>query len=105
MVDQPVVWSLEALEDVDAIAAYIARDSIFYTAAVVEKLLDTAAELPRFPEAGRVVPELGEYAIREHFVYSYRLIYCLRSNDILVVAIIHGRSLLEPAVEGRLPKS
>lgn len=37
MAEQIVVWSPEALEDVDAIAAYIARDSIFYAAVVVEK--------------------------------------------------------------------
>ena len=37
MVDQVVVWSPEALDDVDDIARYIARDSAFYAAAVVEK--------------------------------------------------------------------
>ncbi len=30
MVDQVVVWSPEALEDVDDIATYIARDSVFF---------------------------------------------------------------------------
>ncbi|MDD5240289.1 MAG: type II toxin-antitoxin system RelE/ParE family toxin [Sulfuricella sp.] len=103
MAGQSLVWSPEALEDVEAIAAYIARDSAFYAAAVVERLLATAAELPSFPEAGRVVPELGEYSIRERFVYSYRLIYCLQPGEILVVAVIHGRRLLESAIEGRLP--
>ena len=48
MAEQIVVWSPEALEDVDAIAAYIARDSIFYAAAVVEKMLAAAADLNRF---------------------------------------------------------
>ena len=45
MANQGVVWSPEALEDVEAIAAYIARDSNFYAAAVVEKMLVTAAGL------------------------------------------------------------
>ena len=35
MAGQVVVWSPEALEDVNDIAAYIARDSGFYAAAVV----------------------------------------------------------------------
>lgn len=100
-----VVWSPEAVEDVDAIAGYIARDSAFYAAAVVEKLLATAKGLVDFPETGRIVPELGDETLRERFVYSYRLIYQLRTEDVLVVAVIHGRRLLEQAVEDRLLKS
>ena len=105
MANQPVVWSPEALEDVDSIAAYIARDSRFYAAAVVEKLLSMAVGLSLFPGAGRVVPELNESSIRERFVYSYRLVYRLRPDDILVVAVIHGRRLLESVIEDRLPKN
>lgn len=100
-----VVWSPEAAEDVEAIAAYIARDSAFYAAAVVEKLLTTAAQLPSFPEVGRMVPELNDDTIRERLVYSYRLIYRLRAEDILIVAVIHGRRLLEAAVDDRLRKT
>ena len=35
-----VVWSAKAVEDVEAIATYIARDSPFYAAAVVQKLVE-----------------------------------------------------------------
>jgi toxin ParE1/3/4 len=51
-----VVWSPKALEDADAIAAYIARDSASYAAAVVQKILDTTRNLSTFPFAGRIVP-------------------------------------------------
>ena len=102
MADQIVVWSPEALEDVDAIAAYIARDSIFYAAAVVEKMLVAAADLNRFPQAGRVVPELNQPDVRERFVYSYRLIYRIEPQRILVTAVIHGKRLLEDATADRL---
>ena len=102
MADQVVVWSPEALEDIDAIAAYIARDSAFYAAAVVEKMLATAASLNNFPQAGRVVPELNEADLRERFVYSYRLIYRIEPKRILVTAVIHGKRLLEDATADRL---
>ena len=59
MADQVVVWSPEALEDVDDIAAYIARDSAFYAAAIVEKLLAAASGLNQFPQSSRIVPELN----------------------------------------------
>ena len=102
MADQIVVWSPEALEDVDAIAAYIARDSIFYAAAVVEKMLTAAAGLNHFPQAGRVVPELNQPDLRERFVYSYRLIYRIEPQRILVTALIHGKRLLEDVTADRL---
>jgi plasmid stabilization system protein ParE len=102
MADQVVIWSPEALEDVDAIAAYIARDSVFYAGAVVEKLLTVATGLTHFPLAGRIVPELDQPDIRERFVYSYRLIYSVESARILVAAVIHGKRLLNDAMESRL---
>ena len=102
MADQVVVWSLEALEDVNDIAAYIARDSAFYAAAVVEKVLATATGLNQFPESGRVVPELNQSNIRERFVYSYRLIYRVEPERILVTAVVHGRRLLDDATVGQL---
>ena len=102
MAGQVVVWSPEALEDVNDIAAYIARDSAFYAAAVVEKMLATASGLNQFPDAGRVVPELDLSNIRERFVYSYRLIYRVESERILVTAVVHGRRLLDDSTVGRL---
>jgi plasmid stabilization system protein ParE len=102
MADQVVVWSPEALEDVDAIAAYIARDSVFYAAAVVEKMLMAAANLNHFPEAGRIVPELNQPDIRERFVYSYRLIYRVELERILVTAVIHGKRLLDDEAANRI---
>ena len=68
-------WSPEAVEDLEAIADYIARDSRFYAQSVVRKMLEMAESLADFPEMGRIVPELGDKNIRERFVYSYRLIY------------------------------
>jgi plasmid stabilization system protein ParE len=100
--DQIIVWSPEALEDVDDIAGYIARDSAFYAAAVVEKMLAVASGLNQFPQSGRVVPELNQPDIRERFVYSYRLIYRIESQRILVVAVIHGRRLLDEPTASRL---
>ncbi len=89
--DYEVVWSPAALEDVESLAEYIARDSEFYAGAVVDKILDTAARLKDFPLAGRMVPELGDENLRERFVYSYRLIYRLEPNAITILAVIHGK--------------
>ena len=84
----------------------IARDSVFYAAAVVEKMLATAIGLNQFPDAGRVVPELDQANIRERFVYSYRLIYRLiyrvEPERILAAAVVHGRRSLDDSTVGGL---
>jgi plasmid stabilization system protein ParE len=65
-----VAWSPRAVEDLEAIAEYIAADSNAYAAAVVKTILNTARNLSRFPFAGRVVPELDDENTREWFAYG-----------------------------------
>lgn len=86
-----VVWSRLALADVDSIAAYIARDSAAYASAVVKKILESTRILNRFPDSGRQVPEFQDRAIRELLVYSYRVIYRVSEEEVLVLAVIHGK--------------
>lgn len=93
--DRLVRWSPEAEEDLDSIAQYIARDSEFYARSVVSRILETTRKIPDQPLAGRIVPEIGHEQIRERLVYSYRLVHQVQADGILIVAIIHGRRLLE----------
>jgi toxin ParE1/3/4 len=41
------------------------------------------------------VPELADAKVRERFLYSYRLIDELHDQEIHILAVIHGRRLLE----------
>jgi len=91
-----LAWSPEAIEDIEAIASYIERDSPWYARAVVSGIVETAETIPEYPEIGRVVPEIGNPAIRERFIYSYRIIYRVEPERILVAAVIHGSRLLQP---------
>ena len=43
-----------------------------------------------------MVPEVGDVNLRERFVYSYRFIYRLEEQRVLIVAVIHGSRLLQP---------
>ncbi|MBI5461356.1 MAG: type II toxin-antitoxin system RelE/ParE family toxin [Gammaproteobacteria bacterium] len=99
--DIEIEWSPEATEDLVSIADYIARDSEFYAIAVVTEILTTARSIPGFPLIGRIVPEIGDEKIRERFIYSYRLVYRIEATRILVVAVIHGKRLLED-ISGRI---
>ena len=93
--DYKVIWSPEAIEDLESIADYIVRDSEFYAKAVVTKVIDIAKDLKNFPLIGRIVPEIGKEYIRERFVYSYRIIYKIEKMQIIIVAVIHGKRLFE----------
>jgi plasmid stabilization system protein ParE len=97
-----LIWSSEALGDIENIAEYINRDSPYHARQVVERLLELGESIPQQPKLGRVVPELNNSEVRERFLYSYRLIYELKGNEIHVLAVIHGKRLLE-AVERFTP--
>ncbi len=92
---QTLIWSQEALDDIDSIAEYISRDSLYHAQQVVERIVDMGESLPMQPRLGRVVPELNNPEVRERFVYSYRLIYELKNDVIHILAVIHGKRLLE----------
>ena len=94
-----VIWSPRALADVDAIASYISRDSTVHASAVVTKIIRATRTLRRFPFAGRVVPDFEDESLRERFVYSYRIIDRIETQQILVAAVIHGRRLLQPFLQ------
>lgn len=93
--DFKVVWSPEAVEDIESIVEYISRDSEFYASSVVTKIVDLAGTLGKFPLIGRVVPELNDESIRERFVYSYRTIYRVEKERVLILVVIHGKRLLK----------
>ena len=62
-----VVWSPTALEDIEAIASYISRDSISYACAVIRKIIRSTRSLSSFTFVGRIVPEFDDLSIREVF--------------------------------------
>jgi plasmid stabilization system protein ParE len=63
-----VVWSPKAIEDVEEIASYIAKDSVAYAAAVVRKILDTTGKLRILgASSSRVRPISGKSANNRHF--------------------------------------
>ena len=89
-----VIWSQESLDDIEAIATFINRDSPFYARAVSQKIIANAEAIGEFPEIGRIVPELNQHNIRERFVYSYRIIYAVQPTQIEILAVMHGKRLL-----------
>jgi plasmid stabilization system protein ParE len=90
-----IVWSSRAAQDLDSIAEYIAADSPAYAGVVLKNIVSQTRILARFPQAGRKVPEFDDESLRELVVYSYRIIYRLQPEEALIVAVIHGKRILQ----------
>jgi plasmid stabilization system protein ParE len=88
-----VEWSPLALERVEDIAQYIARDDPDAAVRWVVELFDTVGRLADFPESGRIVPEVGIRRIREVIFGAYRVVYSVREK-VEVLTVRRGSQLL-----------
>jgi addiction module RelE/StbE family toxin len=83
-------WTDPAVADLDNIHDYIARDSVEYAQAVIERLIHAVERLKSFPESGRIVPEAATPSVREVVTLGYRIIYRLRKGRAQILAVIHS---------------
>ena len=96
-----VIWSDPARADLRSIHDFIAHDSTHYARKVTQDIVTKTDGLDQLPRMGKMVPELGNEAIRELSLYSYRILYEIREPDIIVLAVIHKRRDLQPEMGGR----
>lgn len=88
-----LVWTEEAVEDLEAIRDYVSRDSLRYSRLVVERIIESAERVAAYPESGRVVPELGRKELREVIVGSYRVVYRLHEDAVQILTIFRASRL------------
>ena len=73
-----------AVDDLERIRDYIAKDSEFYSLRLIERVFQVIERLKLFPESGRVVPEINDSNIkRTDFGPNYRIIYKIDQDFIL----------------------
>lgn len=80
-----VVWTEPALQQLDAIAEYIALDNPVAASNLVEHVFAKTDRLADFPQSGRVPPELPNAIYREVLVPPCRIFY--RENGDLVLLL------------------
>lgn len=85
-----VHWTETAQEHLDAIHAYIARNSAEYALRMVDRLTRRSQQIADTPLSGRRVPEYDVDQIRELIEGPYRIIYHIKPDQIDVIAVIHG---------------
>jgi plasmid stabilization system protein ParE len=93
-------WNKIALDDLDKIAEFIARDSERYAAITIQKIFNHTDLLKIFPHGGRKVPEMNHENIRELIEGSYRIMYEVHSEeDVEILTVFHGARLLQNKLE------
>jgi toxin ParE1/3/4 len=89
-----VEFSPRADADLTDIADYIAAGNPGAAETFVNRLVDRALAIGKAPNAGRVVPELGDPKVRQVLLQRYRIIYRVEASRVLVVTILEGHRRL-----------
>ena len=97
-----IVWTDHAWADLDQIADYIAKGSKAYASGFVRQIIARADTLELFPFAGAIVPEIDRDDIRESFIKKYRMIYQVVTNEVRVLAVVHGARELPTTIVDRV---
>jgi len=90
-----IIWTEEALRDIDSIAAFISKDSEFYAKQFVQKIFQTVIKLERYPEIGKPLPELPQSVYKEILFKKYRIIYRFDEKHVYIISVHHSARLLE----------
>jgi plasmid stabilization system protein ParE len=85
-----VIWAPSALDDIESIAAYIAKNSVEMASLFVSRLFDATDRLQEFPFSGRIIPEINNPDCREVIYGTYRIMYRVERNEVWVTGVIHG---------------
>jgi plasmid stabilization system protein ParE len=92
-----VHWTDTARDHLQAIHAYIARNSPQYAMHVVDRLTRRSQQIAEFPLSGREVAEFGVPQIRQVLEGHFRIIYYIKPDQIDVLAVIHGARQIPPS--------
>ncbi|MFN3899084.1 MAG: type II toxin-antitoxin system RelE/ParE family toxin [Alishewanella aestuarii] len=77
-----------ALQELDAIAEYIALDNPAITSYLVKAVFDNTERLAIFPKSGRVPPELPDSVYREVVVPPCRIFYREDEQRVFVLFVM-----------------
>jgi toxin ParE1/3/4 len=88
-----VEWTNHAKRQLAGIHDFIAQDSPRFALRVVDRLTRRSQQIARFPNSGRILPELDRPDVREVIEPPFRIVYRILSDRIHVVSIFHSSQL------------
>ena len=85
-----IEWSEISDYDILQIYSYIYKDSVYYAVKTINGIVKSTENLEMLQYMGRKVPERNSTHFRELIYKSYRIIYEVQSNKIIIHRIWHS---------------
>lgn len=95
-----VIWTEPALQDLNAIAEYIALDNPAAASRLVAEAFNKTDRLQDFPQSGRIPPELPNSVYREVVVPPCRIFYREYEKRVLVLYVMREERQLRAYILG-----
>jgi len=70
-----VIWTDNAIQDLNDIGTYIAKDSVRYAELTVSELFESVDILEDYPNVGNLVQEFRDENFRQIIKGNYRIVY------------------------------
>lgn len=95
-----VIWTEPALQELDAIAEYIALDNPAAASHLVKAVFDKVERLANFPKSGRIPPELPDSVYREVVVPPCRIFYREDEQRVFILLVMRQERQLRAYMLG-----
>lgn len=89
-----LIWAEPALQDLDAIADFIALDKPDAAHRLVRRVFDRVEQLTEHPRSGSVPPELVGFPYRQLVIPPVRVFYRADAAAIYILHVMRGERLL-----------
>lgn len=95
-----VIWTEPALQELDAIAEYIALDNLAAASDLVKAVFDKTERLENFPKSGRIPPELPDSVYRDVVIPPCRIFYREDEQRVFVLFVMREERQLRAFMLG-----
>ena len=85
-----IKWTEPALNDLDEIAEYISLDKPNAAKKLVQEVFKSVKALKKFPQSGRIPPELPKSDYRELIVGPCRIFYRVEKNKVFILYVMRS---------------
>jgi addiction module RelE/StbE family toxin len=85
-----VIWSEQALVRLTEIQDFVGRANPTAAERLIHRIVERGDGLSKFPEMGRMVPELPGTGIREIIEGRYRIVYRVQTKVVQVLTVFEG---------------
>jgi addiction module RelE/StbE family toxin len=89
-----IIWADPAIQDLDAIADYIALDKPEAAHQLVQQVMAAVGRLQKFPQMGSRPAELRGLPYRQLIVPPCRIFYRIEKKAVCIVHILRGEQLV-----------